>query len=124
MGAIRFMKKQNILQSIAQACDDKQANNIVALDMKQVSLVADAFLICDASNQRQVQAIAKAVQDALQNHEIPIHHIEGMQQGRWVIIDTGHVMCHIFQEEERSFYQLERLWGDAGTIKLHLGETD
>jgi len=118
------MEKEAILQSIAQACDDKQGENIVALDMQNVSLVADYFLICHASNQRKVQAIARSIQDVLQDHDIQINHIEGLEQGRWVIIDTGTVLCHIFEEEERLFYHLERLWGDADTIPLQIGETD
>lgn len=118
------MEKETLLQKIAHVCDDKQAENIVALDMAQVSLVSDYFLICHASNGRKVQAIAKAVQDMLREEDIEIHHIEGLQQGRWVIIDTGHVLCHVFQEEERLFYHLERLWGDADTIPLHLGEVN
>lgn len=124
MGDIILMEKENMLQKIAQVCDDKQAENIIALDMQHVSLVADYFLICHASNQKKVQAIAKAVQDVIQAHDNQIHHVEGIDQGRWVIIDTGHVLCHIFQEEERSFYHLERLWGDADKVPLQLGEVN
>lgn len=118
------MKKLDILQTIAQTCNEKQAENIVALNMEHISLVADYFLICDANNQRKVQAIAKAIQDVLQDKDISIQHIEGMQQGRWIIIDTGYIMCHIFQEEERSFYELERLWGDADKVALQFGEIE
>lgn len=116
------MEKEEILHKIVEACEDKQAENIVALNMKNVSLVADYFLICHASNQRKVQAIAKGIQDLLHENDIAIHHVEGFEQGRWIIVDTGHVLCHIFQEEERQFYHLERLWGDAETVQLQLGE--
>lgn len=116
------MDAKQMVQAIAKACDDKQAKNIIALDMHNVSLVADYFLICHASNPRQVQAIAKAVKDMLDEKGISIKHTEGFDQAKWIVVDTGYVLCHIFQEEERSFYNLERLWGDALTVPLEIGQ--
>lgn len=116
------MDAKEMLQLIAKTCDDKQAKDIVALDMNNVSLVADYFLICHASNPRQVQAIAKAIKDSLEEIEISISHTEGKDQGKWIIVDTGYVLCHIFQEEERDFYNLERLWGDAPKVSLELDQ--
>ena len=116
------MDAKEMVQIIARVCDDKQAENIVALDMNNVSLVADYFLICHASNPRQVQAIAKAIKDAMEEKEISIKHTEGVDQAKWIIVDTGYVLCHIFQEEERSFYNLERLWGDASRVSLEIGQ--
>lgn len=116
------MDVKEMVQEIAKTCDDKLAKNIVALDMHRVSLVADYFLICHASNPRQVQAIAKAVKDMLDEKNIPIKHTEGFDQAKWIVVDTGYVLCHIFQEEERSFYNLERLWGDAARVPLEVGQ--
>ena len=119
-----MLETKEMVQIIAKSCDEKQAEKIVVLDMENISLVADYFLICHASNTRQVQAIAKAVKDLMEENDVAISHMEGYDQGKWIIIDTGFVLCHIFQEEERSFYNLERLWGDASKIPLQIGHED
>lgn len=116
------MDSKEMLKFIAKTCDDKQAKDIVGLDMNNVSLIADYFLICHASNPRQVQAIAKAIKDSLVEIDISINHTEGMDQGKWIVVDTGYILCHIFQEEERSYYNLERLWGDASKVSLELAQ--
>lgn len=114
------MEKKQILNTIVEACDDKQAEDIVVLDMKEISLVADYFLICHADNTRQVQAIARSVRDVIGSEDETLH-MEGFEQGKWIIIDTGYVLCHIFLEEERLFYNLEKLWGDANEVALEIG---
>lgn len=116
------MNVEETVQIIAKACDDKQAQNIVALDMENISLVADYFLICHASNTRQTQAIAKAIKNVVEEDGITVKQMEGFQQGQWIVVDTGNVLCHIFREDERLFYNLERLWGDATRLPLQLGE--
>jgi|SRR5699024_2737353 len=114
------MDEKELIQVIANACDDKRAENIVALDMKEVSFVADYFLICHGNNERQVQAIAKAVKDEVSKYDYDIHRLEGYEQGRWILVDMGAVVCHIFHTDERHYYNLERLWGDATEIELTL----
>lgn len=116
------METKSIIQLIAETCDDKQAEDIVVLDMNNISLVADYFLICHASNGRQVQAIAKAIRDVMEENGMTVKHLEGFEQARWIIVDTGYVLCHIFQQDERLFYNLERLWGDANKIPLQIGQ--
>ena len=115
------MEANKMIQLIAQTCDSKQAEDIVVLDMNKISLVADYFLICHASNSRLVQAIAKSIRDVMEENDIPVKHMEGFEQAKWVIVDTGYVLCHIFLGEERSFYNLERLWGDASRVPLQIG---
>ncbi|HLR03823.1 MAG TPA: ribosome silencing factor [Virgibacillus sp.] len=112
------MEEKELIQIIAKACDDKLAKNIVALDMKEVSFMADYFLICHGNNERQVQAIAKAIKDGVSAYDFEIQRMEGYEQGRWVLVDFGGIVCHVFHEEERQYYNLERLWGDAPEIKL------
>jgi len=119
-----LLDTKEMVHIIAKTCDEKQAEEIVVLDMENISLVADCFLICHASNPRQVQAIAKAVKEEMEDNDVAVSHMEGYDQGKWIIIDTGFVLCHIFQEEERSFYNLERLWGDANRIPLQIGHED
>jgi len=114
------MEEKKLIQSIATICDDKRAENIVALDMKEVSTVADYFLICHGNNERQVQAIAKAIKDEISKYDIDIHRMEGYERGRWVLVDMGMIVCHVFHVDERKYYNLERLWGDAGELELTL----
>lgn len=114
--------KREILQIIAEACDDKRAENIIALDMNEVSLVADYFLICHGSNERQVQAIARGIKDALDEKDIHVKRLEGFEQARWILVDAGDIVCHVFHKDERTYYNLERLWGDADRVELELGQ--
>jgi len=114
------MEEKMLIQSIATVCDDKRAENIVALDMKNVSTVADYFLICHGNNERQVQAIAKAIKDEVSKYDFDIHRMEGYEQGRWILVDMGTVVCHVFHVDERQYYNLERLWGDAGQLEIKL----
>ncbi|WP_163970061.1 ribosome silencing factor [Oceanobacillus halotolerans] len=116
------MDYKEILEIAAEACDDKLAEDIVALDMKDVSLVADYFLICHAGNERQVQAIARAVKDAVEEKGIDVKRLEGLEEARWVLVDVGDIVCHIFHKDERAYYNLERLWGDAIRVPLSVGQ--
>jgi len=104
------------LQIAAEACDDKRAKDVVALEMGDLSMVADYFLICHGNNERQVQAIARGIKETMDEKDIDIDRIEGYEQGRWVLVDVGDVVCHVFHQEERNYYNLERLWGDADRI--------
>ncbi|HAM81315.1 MAG TPA: ribosome silencing factor [Ornithinibacillus sp.] len=112
----------DILNLAAEACDDKRAEDIIALDLAQVSLVADYFLICHGTNERQVQSIAREVKEKMEENNIPVKRLEGFEQARWVLVDLGDVVCHIFHKEERAYYNLERLWGDAQTVSLEVGQ--
>ncbi|GAA0432086.1 MAG: ribosome silencing factor [Bacillota bacterium] len=114
------MENKTIIQLAAEACDDKRAEDIIALDMNEVSLVADYFLICHGSNERQVQAIARGIKDKMEENDISLKRLEGFEQARWILVDIGDVVCHIFHKDERSYYNLERLWGDAAPVSLQL----
>ncbi|MGP4107205.1 ribosome silencing factor [Virgibacillus sp. L01] len=115
------MDNKEIIQQIANACDDKRAEDIVALDMQDVSLMTDYFLICHGSNERQVQAIARSIKDTMEEKDIIIQRLEGYEQARWILVDLGDIVCHVFHKEERSYYNLERLWGDASKVELSVG---
>ncbi|RLL48020.1 ribosome silencing factor [Oceanobacillus piezotolerans] len=115
------MENKELLQVIAEACDDKRAEEIIALDMKEVSLIADYFLICHGNNERQVQSIARAIKERVEENEVEVKRIEGFEQARWVLVDVGDVVCHVFHKDERSYYNLERLWGDADRVSLQIG---
>ena len=107
-----------VLETAVKAIDGKKANNIVALDMRNVSLMADYFVIADAASRRQVQAIVTEVKDKVQAAGGEVKLIEGFQSADWVLVDLGDVIVHVFSTEQRDFYNLERLWHDAPYVDL------
>lgn len=112
------MNDTPILSLAVKAMDDKRAENIVALNMKGVSLIADYFVICHGNSDKQVQAIAHELKKVVQEHGYDIKRLEGYDQARWVLIDLGDVVVHVFHKDERTYYNLEKLWGDAPTVEL------
>ncbi|NGP43488.1 ribosome silencing factor [Bacillaceae bacterium SIJ1] len=112
------MTDTQLLKMPVQAADDKKAHEIVVLDMQGISLVADYFLICHGNSEKQVQAIATAIKDKANEQGIGIQRMEGYEHARWVLVDLGGVVCHIFHHEERHHYQLEKLWGDATYVNI------
>ncbi|WJY28526.1 MULTISPECIES: ribosome silencing factor [Sporosarcina] len=107
-----------LLETTFKAADDKRAEDIVVLNMEGVSLVADFFVICHANSERQVQAIAREIADKASEGGHDVKRIEGMDAGRWVLVDLGDVIAHVFHKDERGFYNLEKLWGDAPSIEV------
>ncbi|MED4122506.1 ribosome silencing factor [Halalkalibacterium halodurans] len=112
------MSNQELLQLAVNAVDDKKAEQVVALNMKGISLIADFFLICHGNSEKQVQAIAHELKKVAQEQGIEIKRLEGYEQARWVLIDLGDVVVHVFHKDERAYYNLEKLWGDAPTVEL------
>ncbi len=104
------------LDVYVQAVLERKAENVVLLDVRELTSVADAFLICSGRSNRQVSAIADSVQRNLKKHGIRPLSIEGKTDGHWVLMDYGHVIIHIFYETVREFYDLEGLWRDAEKV--------
>ena len=102
----------------AQAAYDKKAADVVALDVSDHLALTDAFLICTGINERQVDAIVDAVEDAFR--EPPVRR-EGKGKGRWVLLDFGDFVVHVQHVDERAFYDLERLWKDCPVIEVSDG---
>ena len=107
----------------ARACDDKSATDVVILDVGPVLAIVDAFVVASASNDRQVRAVVDAVQERLREEfgRKP-RSVEGLEARRWVLLDYGDVVVHVFLAEERAVYRLERLYGDAPRIEWHPDE--
>jgi ribosome-associated protein len=110
----------------AAAALDKKATNLDVLAVAELTSIADYFVICSATNERQAQAIADNVVDQLRTEmSVKPLLIEGTVPGRWVLLDFGDFIVHIFTEEVRRFYGLERLWGDAPNVTAELtGEAE
>ncbi len=97
----------------------KKAYKLVVLDVRQLTSVADIFIICSGRSNRQVTAIAEHIQADLKKHNIMPLSVEGTKEGHWVLLDYGHVVIHVFYEPVRQFYDLEGLWVDAKRIKFN-----
>lgn len=115
--------EQNLVELAYNAADDKRAEDIVVLDMKGVSLIADYFLICHGNSDKQVQAIARELKDRAEENGYTVKRLEGFDQARWILVDLGDVVAHVFHKEERGYYNLERLWGDASFVEVGQGES-
>jgi ribosome-associated protein len=104
------------VQTIVNAADAKQGFDIVALDVSNPMPIVDAFVIITGRNERNVQAIASEIEDEMHKAGTKLLRREGRAEGRWILLDFGDVVAHIFHEEERVYYGLERLWRDCPTI--------
>lgn len=113
----------SLTQLAALAADSKQAENLVALDVSGPLPLADVFLIASGRSERNVVAIAEEIIDKLAEHGTKIVRREGLQEGRWALLDFGDLVVHVFHEEDRVYYSLERLWKDCPVIPLAVGET-
>ena len=102
----------------AEAADGKKAYDLLILDLRGLTTIADYFVICSASNTTQVGAIADGIGHALAGAGIRPSHIEGGPEASWVLMDYGDVIAHIFDEQARSYYSLDRLWGDAPCVPV------
>ena len=102
----------------ALAADERKARDIVVLDVNAISTVADRFLICSGTSDRQVKAIADAISEALATHGEKPRAKEGYQQGTWILMDCIDLVVHIFDEETRAFYNLEHLWHQAPHVEV------
>src|SRR5574342_87668 len=113
------MSERELLMTAVKAADDKRAEDIMVLNMKGISLIADYFIICHGNSDKQVQAIAREIKEKAQEQGCEVKRIEGFDEARWVLIDLGDVVAHVFHRDERSYYKLERLWGDAPLEDIH-----
>jgi ribosome-associated protein len=115
MSALDRIAKAVLIAEVAEA---RKAVDLVGLDVRNLSSFADTFIIATGTSDRHVRSVADAVEAALKDHgEVPMG-IEGYDEGRWVLIDCGDAIVHIFQQEIRDHYDLERLWSDAPILDL------
>ena len=106
------------LAHYVKAVKGKKATDLVVLDVRGLTSIADFFIICSGSSNRQVMAIAEFIQIYLKKHGIKPLSVEGIKEGHWILLDYGHVIIHVFYEPLRNFYDLEGLWTDAKRITI------
>ena len=107
-----------LAQRAAILCLDNKANDVVVLNLQGISSLTDYFIIASGTSDTHVRAVAEHVIEELKKEGTRVHHVEGLQQGRWVLLDYVDFVVHVFHPALRSFYQLERLWGDAEVIAV------
>ena len=112
-GVTETLDSKEIAILCARIADAKKAEDILIFDVRRLTFITDFFVICNGSNKRQLQSIASEIELKLHNHGIHEIGIEGYTNGRWILMDYGGVVLHLFDREMRHFYDLELLWGDA-----------
>jgi len=112
-----FLESSEIARRVVDATVDKKAADVVLLDIRELSIIADYFVICTGANPRQIGAIADGIDEQLGKLGVNVTHREGKPESGWLLLDLGgDVICHIFGPMEREFYQLERLWNAASRL--------
>ena len=105
-----------IAKKIVEAASDKQASDIVLLDMRELCSFTDYLVIMSGESDRQIEAIREAIQKSLKGESIKVHHCEGTAVSGWMLIDVGDVVVHVFAPFERDYYQLDKLWENAPIV--------
>ncbi len=112
------MKKQDLIEKICNAALDKKAENVVVMDVSQMTVVADNFIICSGSSKAQVKAISDNIEEQLKKTGEAVNKIDGYNEARWIVLDYLDVFVHVFYEEDRKFYNLERLWNNGNNMHV------
>ncbi len=108
-----IIQPKELALKILSVLDDRKAEDLVFLSVSHLTILADYFIICSGRSNIQVRSLCEAVDEKLGGENIEPARIDGMPEARWVVMDYGSVIVHIFGEEEREFYRLERLWTDG-----------
>jgi len=106
-------RTKTVARKLVEFALDKKAEDVVLLDLRKVTTMADFFVICTGRSDVQVKAIADSVIDGARDEGIKAYHVEGLEGRTWVLIDFVDVVVHVFRPDTRAYYQLERLWRDA-----------
>ena len=117
-------RARELLTVVARAADSKQGEDLVALDVSGPLPLTDIFFLATGRNERNVQAIAGEIEDQMLEAGAKALRREGRAEGRWILLDFGDVVAHIFHEEDRLYYSLERLWKDCPAIPIELAAAE
>ncbi|HDF5274547.1 TPA: ribosome silencing factor [Staphylococcus aureus] len=107
------MNSQELLTIAVDAIDNKKGEDTISLEMKGISDMTDYFVVTHGNNERQVQAIARAVKEVANEQNIEVKRMEGYNEARWILIDLADVVVHVFHKDERNYYNIEKLYQDA-----------
>ncbi len=112
------MEEKQLFNNIVEALLDKKAKDIAALDISKISTIATYFIICSGTSTTHIQALADNVEEKLEKNGVRFLRKEGYNSARWILLDYGDAVVHIFHQEDREFYDLERLWRDAQRVPI------
>ncbi len=110
------LEPADLAQAIVDVAEDKKASDVTLLDIRELSVIADYFVICTGNNARQINAIRSAIEDKMGEVGVQMRGQEGSADSGWLLLDYGDVIVHIFGPMEREFYRLERLWSGAPAV--------
>jgi len=113
-----LIKEDKLVQIIADAALEENAIDLVILDINEKTIIADYFVICSGRNLVQIRSIAENVERFLEELGVTVLRKEGHQEGKWIVLDYGSTILHIFRQEERDYYKLENLWADARKVAV------
>jgi len=116
MTMLKNTNEWQAVQELRDALDKKFGQDIMVMDLSNVTTIADYFVIATGGSTPQLQSLADTTEEVMKKHEIPINHIEGIRAGEWVLLDFGTIIVHLFDKDSREFYKLERVWGDANIV--------
>lgn len=111
------MNSNQIAKLAITALEDKKAEDIKVIDISQVSVIADYFIIANGTNRNQIQTLSDHVEETLGKAGVPLRQVEGYDSANWVLLDFQDVIIHVFDKENRLFYDLERIWRDGKMIE-------
>ena len=107
------MTSNELCKITVEALEDRKAEDIKVIDIRELSPIADYFIIANGNNQNQIQAMRDAADEALYKAGLKVKQVEGNQSSTWILMDYGDIIIHIFSKEDRLFYDLERIWRDG-----------
>jgi ribosome-associated protein len=107
-----------LAQRAGAICLDNRGSDVVVLDLRKVTDMTDFFIIASGTSDTHVRSLGERLLEEMKKDGVRVHHVEGLPQGRWVLLDFVDFVVHLFHPTLRSFYQLERLWGDADVVEV------
>lgn len=110
------MTSNELTKLAVEALEDRKAEDVTVIDLREISPIADFFIVANGNNQNQLRAMCDAADEVMYTHGIHQKHVEGNQNSTWILMDYGDVVIHIFSKEDRLFYDLERIWKDGKII--------
>ena len=113
------MQDQELVLRIAQTLYDRKAGEITALKVGHLTVLCDYMIIASGRSAAQVSALADDIDEVMAREGVPLRRSEGVREGRWIVLDYGHILVHLFHRDERAYYHLDRLWAD-GTNEIAL----
>ena len=112
------MTSYEMAMVLARTLDSKKGEDIKVLKTEDLTTLCDYFVLCTATSKTQIKAMSDACEEEMEKRGEPAHHIEGHREGTWLLMDFSSVVVHVFTDEARKYYDLERLWADAQEVSL------